>query len=275
MEKKLYEVHNLENKKLPIIFHYDTVSLERKRPIEANWHNNIEILYCTEGKGQIICNSVIYDVKMGDILVVNTNVLHAFQSNERLRYYCLIVDSDFLAANEIFVDKIEFDSFIQSETANVLYEKVVKAIATQDEYRIAAIRAETLKLVIYLARNHSAQLSLEDRRKAITDENIKLAIGYIKSNFSQKLTLEMVASEVGLSKYYLAHAFKKATGMTVVAYINTIRCNNARKLLQQQKVSVNEVAVKCGFENNSYFSKTFKSVMGCLPSEVLKGKEGT
>ena len=270
MEKKLYEIHNLENKKLPIIFHCDTVLTSMNKGSMANWHNNIEILYCIGGKGQVICNSVPYDLEQGQMLVVNTNVLHAFQSKEVFRYHCLIVDSDFLAANEILVDKMEFDSLIKSETASMLYEKVVEAVAAKDEYRIAAIRAEVLKLVVYLARNHSVGVSLEEKRKGIGDENIKLAIGNIKSNLSHKLTLEWVSVEVGLSKYYLAHAFKKATGMTVVAYINAARCQNAQKMLQRKKYSVNEVAVKCGFENNSYFSKTFKSVMGCLPSEVLK-----
>ena len=58
--------------------------------------------------------------------------------------------------------------------------------------------------------------------------------------------------------------------MTVVAYINATRCRNARNLLLGQKHSVSEVAALCGFENSSYFSKTFKAVMGCLPSDLIK-----
>ena len=274
MEKILYEMHNLENKKLPIIFHYNTVMADSFQNPIANWHNNIEILYCCGGTGQIICNSIAYDVQKGDLMVVNTNVLHAFHSKERFEYHCLIVDSDFLATNDITAEKIEFETIVTSETAQRLFEDVVEAVSATDQYRIAAARAKILELVVYLARNHSAEMSVDEKRRGIIDENVKPVIAYIKSNFAKRLTLEDIAEEVGLSKYYLAHTFKKAAGITIIAYMNAVRCQYAYSLLQMQKYSINEVASMCGFENNSYFTKTFKKVMGFLPSEVLKKQTG-
>lgn len=264
----MYEVHNLEGEKLPIIFHYNIV---QTGGIEiANWHENIEFLYCTVGSGQILCNSVVYDVKEGDLIVVNSNLLHSVRKEAPFEYYCLIVDSDFLATNGISVHEIEFDTFVRSQTVSTLFENVVREILSEGDYRVTGIRAHILNLLVHLARNHSVSASSEARNRVATDESIKLAIGYIKSNFAQRLTLDEIADEVNLSKYYFAREFKKATSMTVVAYINEIRCRTARRMLLSQKYSISEVAAKCGFENNSYFSKTFKNVMGCLPSEVLR-----
>jgi len=260
----------LESKKLPIIFHYNTVMADSLRNPIANWHNNIEILYCCEGIGEIICNSVEYDVKKGDLMIVNANVLHAFRSKEKFEYYCLIVDSDFLATNDIMAEKIEFETIVASGAAQELFQDVVEAITAKDKYRIAAARAKVLDLVVYLARYHSSETSIDGKRRGAVDENVKPVIEYIRSNFAKRMTLEDVAKEVGLSKYYLAHSFKKATGVTIIAYMNTVRCQNAYKLLQMQKYSINEVAAMCGFQNNSYFTETFKKVMGFLPSEVLK-----
>ena len=97
----------------------------------------------------------------------------------------------------------------------------------------------------------------------------------MKSNYGERLTLEKIAEEAGLSKYYFARAFKKTTGMTVVSFLNIIRCRYARGLLLNKKHSVREAAYLCGFENDSYFSKTFKKVMGYLPSEVTQNAKGT
>lgn len=269
MKKKIYEEHNLDDKRLPIIFHYDRVF--PNRGMISNWHDNIEILYCTEGAGQIICNSVEYNIKKGDLFIINSNALHCAVTDDILRYYCLIVDLNFLAGNDIQAEKMEFDSLVQSKIAADLYEKVVEEIASEEEYRIAGIRARVLELFVYLSRNHS-QLASDDKNVLVADENIKLAIGYIKANFQQRITLEGIADEVGLSKYYFARTFKKATGMTFVTYLNVIRCRNAKKLLSTNKYTIHEIANMCGFENDSYFSKTFKSTMGCLPSDLLRQK---
>ena len=110
VDKGAYEVHGLEDKAIPIIFHYDVVG-ENKRGM-SNWHDNIEIIYCMEGSGQAICNSVEYDVVSGDILVVNTNVIHSFRGNSRIGYYCLIVVSGFLEANGLYVSELEYESLI-------------------------------------------------------------------------------------------------------------------------------------------------------------------
>lgn len=268
MNKKRYEVHKIDDKQLPIIFHYDIV--ESGASAIANWHENIELLYFTVGLGQINCNSVVYDVKKGDLIVVNSNLLHSARTTSHLEYYCLIVDSTFLAANGISVEEIEFDTFVRSEAVSSLYKQVVEELLSESPYRVAGARARILELVVHLARNHSASTSPKAKNRTATDENIKLAIGYIKSHFAQRLTLDEIADEVNLSKYYFAREFKKTTSMTVVAYINEIRCRNARSMLLSKKYSISEVAAKCGFENNSYFSKTFKSVMGCLPSEIAK-----
>ena len=202
------------------------------------------------------------------MVIINSNVLHSSRTEGQLEYHCLIVDSDFLVGNGIKVSDIEFESIIRSKEAARIYEDVVEEILSQKEYRVTAIRMQVLSLVLHLVREHATGKATEKKSRLETEENIKIAIGFMKSNFARKLTLEDIAAEVGLSKYYLAHEFKKATGMTVVNFLNVIRCRNAKKLLLKRKYSVRDVAVQCGFENASYFSKTFKNVMGYLPSEV-------
>ena len=267
-DKKLYEVHDLEGKQLPIVFHYNIVQIGGSEI--ANWHNNIEFLYCNVGSGQILCNSIVYDVNEGDLIVVNSGLLHVVRKTKSFEYYCLIVDSDFLATNGIMVNEMEFETFVRSEETSALFCRVVDEIEHNREFRATGVRSRILDLMVHLSRKHLLRFSSTANPRMVSDQNIKEAISYIKSNCAQRLSLEEIAGAVNLSKYHFAREFKKATGMTVVAYINEIRCRNARRLILSKQHSISEVASLCGFENNSYFSKTFKQVMGCLPSEITK-----
>lgn len=266
-----YESHNLENKNLPIIFHYDVIKRAKARS-DGHWHSNVEMLFCTSGCGKVMCNSVEYDIEKGNLVVINSNVRHTTWTTGKvpLEFYCLIIDAGFLMSNGINVEEIEYEYLINSENAKKIYSRIIDEIKTEEEYSIPAIRAEVLNLMVYLSRFHSATGNFEKRTNLADDENIKLALSYIKANLSSKLTLDEVADEVGLSKHYFSRRFKKITGMTFVSFVNALRCRTAKKMLSKNEYSIHEIAVKCGFENDSYFSKTFKSIMGCLPSECIK-----
>ena len=95
-------------------------------------------------------------------------------------------------------------------------------------------------------------------------------MGYIQAHFTANLTMETVADEVGLSVYYFAREFKKGTGVTFVSYINHLRCESAKKMLQSGSYTVAEACTENGFENLSYFSKTFKKFFGKSPSTFLR-----
>lgn len=264
MEHKIYEPHYLEDEKLPVYFHYDIVG--NKTETVYQWHTNIEILYVVKGEGEVMLGSETSRMEAGDIVVINSNVLHSFASDTRVEYYCLIIDDEFLKANDISAEKTELKSIIHSSEAAQIFEAIISEMYSKKAYAITAVKIEILRLMLYLSRNFPAD---EETKNGFmnADESIQLAVGYIRSHLNENMPLERIAGEVGLSKYYFLRKFKNATGMTPVAFINMLRCRDAKKLLKKQKYSIHEIAVKCGFDNDSYFSRTFKKYTGMLPSE--------
>lgn len=265
-----YEVHNLADRALPLIFHHFRMHTTGPFSTDVgNWHENVELLYFLGGEGQICCGGGAYTVGPGDMLIVNSHELHGFFSRSGMEYYCLIVDSSFLTANALPVEDICFETFVRSETVSQLYLDVVHELEGSGPYQSLVIRAKILLLMADLAKNHACP----EKRRFAADENVKLAIGYIKANFSKRITLEDIAGEVGLNKCYLAREFKKATGMTLISYLNMVRCENAKKMILKGNCTISEAAHCCGFENNSYFSRAFRSITGVLPSEVRACQE--
>ena len=88
---------------------------------------------------------------------------------------------------------------------------------------------------------------------------------YIRSNFSEKLSLDSLAKEVFLSRSYLSSIFKKETGMSLTAYITKVRVEKSKKLLLQNNASLAHIASQCGFKDQSYFTKVFKKETGVSP----------
>lgn len=259
MDQKVFEIHDLDKQELPLYFHPDcTGSI-------SNWHENLEFLYCTSGTGLLVCGAVEYTMQPGHIYAINSNEVHGMFDQGQLKYDCLIVDMKFLKQNALHVDQTELKTDIVCPEAAEIIGQIAEE---KGAYAAARARGLCLLLMVMLLRDHTRDVS-ESARFQRSDEPIKQAVAYIHGNYAEKLNLDTLAAQVGFSKYYFARRFKKVTGMTVVEYINLIRCRNAQGLLEQKQCSVQQAAVRCGFENASYFSKTFRAVMGVLPSEVV------
>lgn len=87
--------------------------------------------------------------------------------------------------------------------------------------------------------------------------------------------VEMLASEVGLSRVQLHRRMKEMTGMATSDFIRNIRIKQAAELLAQNKVNVSQIAYAVGFQNRSYFSSVFKNYYGMTPQQYAENHQGT
>lgn len=120
-------------------------------------------------------------------------------------------------------------------------------------------------MLIELRLNHTVSVNNEITQNH-SYERVKNAIKIIREEYNKKLTLEYIARLVYTDKFTLSKEFKRYTKMTVVEYINNFRSKKASELITDG-LTVNEAARKCGFNNMSFFTKTFKNFMGELPSK--------
>jgi YesN/AraC family two-component response regulator len=100
---------------------------------------------------------------------------------------------------------------------------------------------------------------------------------YVKANYDKKITLEDVASHVYLSRSYISSMFKKEMGESLISYVNRIRVDKSKILLLNESVSLVNVGSICGFDDQSYFTKVFKSIVGISPKKFrdCRGKMNT
>ena len=97
-------------------------------------------------------------------------------------------------------------------------------------------------------------------------------IEYIKANFQRRMSLEEIAASTYLSKTYLSSLFKKETGYSISEYINIVRIERSKSLLLEENISIIDIANLCGFEDQSYFTKVFKHIVGITPKKYRENR---
>ena len=258
-----YEAHIINNRLLPFVYHIDRVTDSSGLP---NYHTNIELLFCFEGEGEVICDAQTYRFSVGDVIVINSNLLHKVISNKLVRYYCLIVDESFCNQNGIDITGHVFDARIDDDEVRNAYAAVCSAYASKEESKTIAVRYAVLGLLLTLNRRFSKKVDETSSKNDVKNaQRIKKVVEYIHSNLNYNISLDDISEYVGISKYHLSRDFKKFTGNTIFEYLNISRCKTAAMLISGG-MSVSVAANECGFENLSYFSRTFKKYMGKLPS---------
>lgn len=264
-----YEEYEQHRNGLPFVLNADIKRDWHHLSKETNWHENLEIQFCTKGRGTVWLDGEKYSFGPQDIIVANSNVIHYTGTEDALVYDVLIIGTDFCRQmigdfNQIhFIPRVKnpglFDLLIG------LKEIYLDVFVPR---RTAKLHKMLLEILIELAEHHSVpKTDVSEKNKSY--ERIKLAILYLRENYQQKITLDEIAEAVFCDKYTLCKDFKKYTGQTVFEHLNRYRCVKGIDFLAEG-YTVAETASYCGFDNLSFFAKTFKQHIGRLPSEYKK-----
>ena len=145
------------------------------------------------------------------------------------------------------------------------YEKVVTKTIFSDRL-ISDINVMKKLISLLIIENTGDNRNYSNHSNTI----INSAISFINENYSEELSLSLIASGCYCNPSYLSYIMKKEYGMTVTDYINMVRINNAKELISISKISLTEIAYKVGFNDLAYFSRVFKKITNITPSEYRK-----
>lgn len=109
-----------------------------------------------------------------------------------------------------------------------------------------------------MKRGNSREYSLQDIK------------AYLDKNWQKKIALDELAEKFYINKFYLARLFKNHYGSSILNYIMDLRITQAKKMLRFTDSQIDCIGRECGFEDANYFTRMFKKVEGCSPSEYRK-----
>jgi AraC-like DNA-binding protein len=291
MDDNISHIEGVKRGYLNEDFHFFKLKDQKKNEFEYHYHDFNKIIIFISGEVTYIIEGKAYKLKPWDILLVGKNDIHMpiispDTTYERIILWlnpqyleehnknnCSLLNCFVLAAerklNLIRTNKMDILSLKQNLTE---LEEAVRDNAFGSEILKNALFIQLMVKINRLFLGMEADKSLED---ISYDPRIEAILSYVNSNLEQELSVEQLANEFYLSKYYLMHLFKKLTGYTLYAYIQKKRIIKASDLLRIG-MQAGEVCSLCGFGDYSAFVRAFKKEFRLSPKQYTKfSKEGT
>lgn len=259
---------SVETKQLPL-YARESVGLA----VEPHLHTHIELIYFLGGKSVCVCDGKECTAVAGDIFISFPNQIHSYHDIVRPPNYLLIFSPDICPEfSEIFRAGVPTSPVLHAADKSGRIKGVIADIvsgADSDKpYAETRQRAQLMLLLCELM----PKLEIEKSRRY--DENIlKKIISYCYENYRSDITLSSASKALGISEYYISHIFNGKLGMGFKEYINSLRVNDACKILKNGKSTVTEAAIECGFSTTRTFNRCFLAAKGMTPREYKKKHE--
>lgn len=273
----------------PVAIYLDDVSY---RYVNWHWHEEFEVGFVTEGAVILGSGNRIYELKSGDVFFVNSNVLHSMRNkapSQSAIFKSIAFHSTLISDHResvfykkyllpILLDSNLKDCVIKEEHAcyNRIYSllnNLWNILSQEPEDYEIQVRNELSNLFSTLKQFQKtmAEHPLRNGKDDLPEKRVQLLLDFIHSNFKRKITIEDLARSASVSKTEVLRCFKSIIGVSPIHYLNSYRLQRAAALLLDTKKSISEIAIDCGFEDNSYFSKQFKKKYQLTPQEY-RGK---
>lgn len=259
--------------------HYHVDIKHPRYSMRYHWHREAELLYVIDGNFPLILDGNEVNVSAGELCFISGGVLHGGEPVDCV-YECIVFNSiSILGQNSSpreYITKVEAtipSGNCKFDLKREGIEDTVKGIfraAREKEYgwelRITAGLCDFYAFALNAVESYDKTYNPRSLRQ------VKTAIEYIEANYQNPVTLEELARVAGLSPKYFCRYFKSLTHRTPIDYLNFYRVEKACLLLDEGGFSVTDVAYKCGFNDASYFVRTFKKYKGRPPKQYALKK---
>ena len=274
----------------PIACYADDLSLET---VAWHWHDEMEAILVECGEILVSAGTEKYVLKPGEGFFINAGVLHAAWNADEKNGACRIRSVVFhprlvgSSADSIFwhnyVQPILSEAFPKSVYLGgkeLWHREVMRQIDAawrsgveeKPGYEIQVRYA--LSQLLFLLKDHGRPLKKKLSEKAIRDgERIKIMLQYIQENYGNEITVAQIAGSVMISESECLRCFRSMIRTTPIRYVKQLRIQRAEELLQETDLKVADIGAQCGFQEMSYFAKTFREMTGCTPSEYRQMNE--
>ncbi|WP_282924076.1 AraC family transcriptional regulator [Mediterraneibacter massiliensis] len=263
----------------PIEFYHVTASHPRYE-MSYHWHIEYEIIRIIKGQLTMTFGDSEFTAGSGDIIFVPSGALHGGIPDHCV-YECIVFNLGTLLssnhAGEKFFKKIE-NNAIQiyhhitdcDEELHEIIKFLFEAMrGKSDGYELTVI-GSLYQFFGYIFSHHlyipADRVSQKNDRRV---EQLKKVLEIIETSYDQCLTLDILAKEAGMNAKYFCRFFHEMTHRTPIDYLNYYRIEQACFKLVTSNDSITEVALSCGFNDISYFIKTFKKYKGITPKKYL------
>lgn len=230
----------------------------------------LEVIQIVSGDGTALIHDQTYPLSPGILLFIDSSNIHALNPQE-VETYC---------RNKLLVRRSVMERSLQPVGALSLLEVFDEVGGTcfaltpelagrvDDIFRTMAEAPGEGSVIFSSLIQLLTMLTPQDRLYAqVPDVRVSRVLHHLHTRYADPITIEMLAEDSHVSKYYLCRLFRNYTGMSIVQYLNEQRLSSARRLLAQTRRSITSIAQDCGFGSASHFCALFREHEGMTPRD--------
>lgn len=284
-EKIYEELVRHKTAELPIALHQLEYPEGNDIAFYLHWHKEFELLVVTKGVFDFTIEDRTYLLKPGDCVFVNSNFLHSAKNidGNSCGFFAFDFSYEFLHEDlhthfgreyirPVLDGKLIFPEYLPSTSIpwQVQAVKLLHEINNCGEKNLASHEL-MIKSRIYsvweLLYNHAVFRNVEDKKDSEQKIRLKPVTDYIKSNYSDEITLTELSDIIPMSKGQFCRVFKEIMKVSPFQYLMNYRIMQSCSLLIETDKRIGEIANLSGFNNISYYNKVFLKMIGCTPKQ--------
>ena len=226
-----------------------------------------------DGEGQLKYEGKTYELREGSCVFIDCNLPYSHTTDESL-WTIRWIHFNGLAMSSVYskyCDRGGRPAFIPvSETFTSMKEvwSELMSVAGSADYMRDMLINQHLSTLLTLLMSESWHP--EDKKQGKKRASVLEVKEWIDQNYSQAITLDQLAEQFFINKYYLSKSFKAQFGATIYSYLTTIRITHAKQLLRFTDKTLDEIGEAVGITPARYLSEVFSSVEGVSPSTYRK-----
>ena len=261
---------------------------------QIHTHDYHELAYVIEGSGWQVTDSARHAVRKGQLYLFPAGVAHAASCDEDqsqllfvlyvpVSYFASSVwERDLSSAWERILAYGATNSVIDLGEDRSMARAVAGLVETMtrefNEKRPgygAAVRLRFAELVLLVMRSPWWQTHIPERLASPSPRQlIREAESYIRANWYRNVRVEDLLTVCNTSRSHFHALFRRHTGRTFIAYVNSVRLDQAKTRLRETDRPIGEIAAECGFSRPAYFSSMFREEAGMTPREYRRAVAG-
>lgn len=264
----------------PVACYRDNIT---QTPVPWHWHEELEAVVVEAGRARVAVNGAEHLVERGGGLFINAGVLHGMWSagEEVCRLRSVVFHPRLVGGG---VDSILWQRYLEpllsdpgragvpltgpqaweAEAAEAIGEAWEAGVSETEGFEFQ-VRERLSRLIFLLSRNRPPEARRPSERALRDGERVKQMLRYIQEHYGEELTLSAIAASAAVSGNECLRCFRSMTGSTPIQYVKQVRVQRAAELLASTDRLVSDIGAECGFQEMSYFAKTFRELKGCTP----------
>lgn len=236
------------------------------------------LVVVAQGKGYLYTEHQTISIKPGLILwLMPGQTIEVLQESDTLEVYLLAVRELTVARRKRGWSCLPQAAKLSGKLNSIMMRQMLDGIERlYEESRRCGIADASLQLR-FQSLLHELNEQLGVRREAEqageASVGIDWTLSYMHKHYSEKIKLETLSNLVGLTPTSYSRSFKKAKNLSPVEYLNQIRIDSAKRLLEQPGCSVKAAASAVGMGSEFYFSRMFKKTVGLSPTLFINRRQ--